>query len=97
MADRKKKIAVVQLLACSLQQNFKSEIECLRIIKCLNLDHGPLGKKSANGQFCNIGGGVKISKIWWGGNKQFTHHHLMNYCILSTSFFTNHMGLGWFK
>ena len=34
----KKKIGVRQLVACSLQLNFKGEIKCLRIIKRLNLD-----------------------------------------------------------
>ena len=34
----KKKIGVRQLVACSLQLNFKGEIESLRIIKRLNLD-----------------------------------------------------------
>ena len=51
----KKKIAVKQLLACSLQLNFKDEIKCLRIKKRLNSDNGSQGK-SANGQICNIGG-----------------------------------------
>ena len=37
----KKQIAVGQLLACSLQLNFKGEIKCLRIIKRLHLDYGP--------------------------------------------------------
>ena len=54
-----KKIAVGQLLACSLQLNFKGKIKCLRIVKRLNLDNCPQGKKSANGQIGNIG---------WGGN-----------------------------
>ena len=54
-----KKIAVGQLLACSLQLNFKGEIKCLRIVKRLNLDNSPHGKKSANGQICKdlVGGG----------------------------------------
>ena len=34
----KKKIGIRQLVACSLQLNFKGEIKCLRIIKRLNLD-----------------------------------------------------------
>ena len=28
--------------------------------------NGPQGKKSANGQICNIGGEGGISKNWWG-------------------------------
>ena len=31
----KKKVAVGQLFACSLQLNFKAEIKCLRIVKRL--------------------------------------------------------------
>ena len=62
------KKAVAQLLASSLQLNFKCEIKCLRIIKRLNLDNGPQGKKSANGQICNIGGG-RGKLVRFGGGR----------------------------
>ena len=83
----KKKIAVRQLLDCSLQLNFKGEIKCLRIKKCLNLDYGPQGKKSANGQICNIG----VERGWTlllDSGEWETYYY-----ILSTSFLTGHMGL----
>ena len=54
-----KKNAVGQLLASSLQLNFKGEIKCFK--KRLNLDNGPQGKKSANGQICNIGVGRGVA------------------------------------
>ena len=61
-------MGVRQLVACSLQLNFKGEIKCLRIIKRLNLDNGPQGKKSANGQICNIGGG-RGKLVRFGGGR----------------------------
>ena len=46
----------------------QGEIKCLRIIKRLNLDNGPQGKKSANGQICNIGGG-RGKLVRFGGGR----------------------------